>query len=73
MPKACSPLPIQEKSFIAEKGSMMVSEKLDKQSFILGMITAFCECVAGDCKHLALSPPLSHSDYDAVSDEAMER
>ncbi len=43
---------------------------MDKRSFILGMITAFCECVAGGCKKLALSPPLSHDDYAAVAAEA---
>lgn len=26
----------------------------DKRSFIMGMITAFSECVAGGCKRLAL-------------------
>ena len=45
---------------------------MDKNSFILGMVTAFCECVAGGCKCLALSPPLTHADYEAVSKEAME-
>ncbi len=35
----------------------------DKRSFILGMITAFCECVAAGCKDLALSPPLTAEDY----------
>ncbi len=44
--------------------------KMDKQAFILGMITAFSECVAGGCKRLALSPPLSHDDFVAVRDEA---
>ena len=43
---------------------------LDKYSFILGMITAFCECVAGGCKRLALSPPMSREDRLAVSEEA---
>ena len=32
---------------------------MDKRSFVLGMITAFSECVAGGCKRLALSPPLT--------------
>ncbi len=45
---------------------------LDRRSFILGMITAFCECVAGGCKRMALSPPLSAKDYEAVSEEAYE-
>lgn len=38
----------------------------DKPSFILGMVTAFCECVAGGCKRMALSPPLSRADYETV-------
>ena len=45
---------------------------LDKRSFILGMITAFSECVAGGCKQLALSPPMTKDDYDLVSAEANE-
>lgn len=45
---------------------------LDKRSFVLGMITAFCECIAGGCKRMALSPPLSAKDYDIISDEAYE-
>ena len=36
---------------------------MDKRSFVCGMITAFSECVAGGCKRLALSPPMSHMDY----------
>lgn len=43
---------------------------MDKRSFILGMVTAFCECVAGGCKDLALSPPLTHTDYEMVAEEA---
>ena len=42
----------------------------DKKSFILGMITAFSECVAGGCKRLALSPPLTAEDYALVRNEA---
>ncbi len=42
----------------------------DRRSFILGMITAFCECVAGGCKRLALSPPLRRADYEDVAGEA---
>ncbi len=45
-------------------------ETPDKRSFILGMITAFCECVAGGCKRLALSPPLEKADYDLTAEEA---
>jgi len=47
-------------------------QDLDKRSFILGMITAFSECVAGGCKRLALSPPLTHEDYEMVKDDACE-
>lgn len=48
----------------------MMNGKPDKRSFILGMITAFCECVAGGCKRLALSPPLSPAECAAVAEEA---
>ena len=44
----------------------------DKRSFIMGMIVAFSECVAGGCKRLALSPPLTREDYEMVRDEARE-
>ena len=49
-----------------------VKPALDKRSYILGMITAFCECVAGGCKRLALSPPLRREDYETVATEAMD-
>lgn len=45
---------------------------MDKNSFALGMITAFCECVAGGCKKLALSPPLGHEDFESIRDLAYE-
>ena len=45
---------------------------MDKYAFILGMITAFCECVAAGCKDLALSPPLTSADYEAVHTQAEE-
>ena len=45
---------------------------MDQRSFILGMITAFSECVAGGCKDLALSPPLEDEIYEAVAPEAEE-
>ena len=44
----------------------------DKRSFVMGMITAFSECVAGGCKRLALSPPLSAADFRSFSAEAYE-
>lgn len=42
----------------------------EKRAFILGMIVAFSECVAGGCKRLALSPPLYGDDFAQVKDEA---
>ena len=42
----------------------MIRNRLDKRSFILGMVTAFSECVAGGCKPLAFSPPLNRTDYE---------
>ena len=47
-------------------------QAMDQQAFIFGMVTAFCECVAGGCKRLALSPPLSHDIFESVRDEAYE-
>ena len=44
----------------------------DQRSFTLGMVTAFSECVAGGCKRLALSPPLTHEMYERVAEEACE-
>lgn len=43
---------------------------MDKASFVYGMVTAFCECVAAGCKPLALSPPLRDADYAAMQAEA---
>lgn len=34
------------------------AQSADKTAFALGMVTAFCECVDGECKRLALSPPV---------------
>lgn len=45
---------------------------MDQRAFILGMITAFSECVAGGCKRLALSPPLTPEIYAEVHQEAEE-
>ena len=50
----------------------MLCDGLDRRSFILGMVTAFSECVAGGCKRLALSPPLSRDDYRTIAAEAEE-
>ena len=55
-----------------KKGGIPMKESsgLDQRSFILGMITAFCECVAGGCKRLALSPPLRREEYEQIAEEA---
>ncbi len=50
----------------------MLYDGLDRRSFILGMVAAFSECVAGGCKRLALSPPLPRDDYRMVAAEAEE-
>ena len=50
----------------------MARNTLDKRSFILGMITAFSECVAAGCKRLALSPPMTGRDYETVCEEAFD-
>ncbi|MBQ7519422.1 MAG: hypothetical protein IJU12_03815 [Clostridia bacterium] len=44
----------------------------DQNSYILGMITAFCECVAGGCKRMALSPPLTCKAFFDVREEAYQ-
>ena len=45
-------------------------ESIDRKSYILGMITAFAECVTNECKKVALSPPFYPEDYDTVVSEA---
>lgn len=66
-------LTVPDSMVMAPEGGHNVNHaKTDKRSFVLGMITAFCECVAGGCKQLALSPPLTHEDYEAFSAEACE-
>ena len=44
---------------------------MEQASFILGMISAFCECVAAGCKPMALSPPLTDAAYALVSEDAV--
>jgi len=43
---------------------------LDRVSFILGMTTAFAECVVNECKKIAFSPPFYPQDYELVYPEA---
>lgn len=50
--------------------SKSLTPSCHQRSFILGMITAFCECVAAGCKKMALSPPLRRDVYEAVREEA---
>lgn len=45
---------------------------MDRRSFAMGMIAAFSECVAADAKPLALSPPLSKKDFDALREDAAD-
>ena len=44
-------------------------QSIDRKSFILGMITAFAECVANECKKAAFSPPFYPQDYKTLLPE----
>jgi len=46
------------------------AEFIDRRSYILGMMTAFAECVTSECKKVALSPPFYPQDHDSVVSEA---
>jgi hypothetical protein len=48
---------------------MTVSE-IDRISFIIGMVTAFAECIASECKKAAFSPPFYPADYEVLVPEA---
>jgi hypothetical protein len=43
---------------------------IDRGSFILGMITAFAECLASECKKMAFSPLFYPEDYEPIRVEA---
>jgi hypothetical protein len=45
-------------------------ESIDRKSYILGMMTAFAECVTNESKKVALSPPFYPRDYHRVVLEA---
>ena len=45
-------------------------DPIDRRSFIFGMMTAFAECIANECKRAALSPPFYPQDYDVLFTEA---
>jgi hypothetical protein len=46
------------------------NNSIDRVSFILGMTTAFAECVANEAKKMAFSPPFYPEDYESVLSEA---
>ena len=46
------------------------TKSIDRKSYILGMMTAFAECVTNECKKVALSPPFYPEDYNTVVSEA---
>lgn len=45
-------------------------EYIDRRSYILGMLTAFAECIAYECKKTAFSPPFYPRDHDMLVSEA---
>lgn len=47
-----------------------VPETIDRRSFMLGMMTAFGECIAGETKKCAFSPPFYPADLDMLRPEA---
>ncbi len=49
-----------------------MKSEAERKAFILGMMTAFAECVTNECKKLALSPPFYPSDYLFLREEAEE-
>jgi len=51
---------------------MKMKSEAERKAFILGMITAFAECVTNECKKLALSPPFYPRDLELVREEAEE-
>jgi len=53
-----------------EKHLISSEKSIDRKSFMLGMITAFAECLAGEAKKMALSPPFYPEDYDSLRQEA---
>ena len=51
-------------------GSVDLAKMIDRKSFMLGMMTAFGECVAGEAKKCAFSPPFYPEDYSILKAEA---
>ncbi len=54
----------------AQRNSFPPKGSIDRNSFMLGMITAFAECLAGEAKKLAFSPPFYPEDYKSLREEA---
>ena len=52
------------------KQSLSSESSIDRKSFMLGMITAFAECLAGEAKKMAFSPPFYPEDYQSLREEA---
>ncbi len=47
-----------------------MEKNIDRKAYILGMITAFAECVTNECKKLAFSPPFYPNDYELIIRDA---
>ena len=54
----------------SSRRSSLSESSIDRKSFMLGMITAFAECLAGEAKKLAFSPPFYPEDYKRLRAEA---
>ena len=50
--------------------SIDLAKMIDRKSFMLGMMTAFGECIAGEAKKCAFSPPFYPDDYYSLKTEA---
>ena len=50
--------------------SVDLAKMIDRRSFMLGMMTAFGECVAAEAKKCAFSPPFYPEDYYHLKTEA---
>ncbi|MEJ8566256.1 hypothetical protein [Elongatibacter sediminis] len=50
--------------------SIDLAKLIDRRSFMLGMMTAFGECIAGEAKRCAFSPPFYPDDYFSLKTEA---
>ena len=48
----------------------MAEFSIERKSYILGMMTAFAECLAYESKKAAFSPPFYPQDYPAIRSES---